>query len=247
LKAVSISGKPVPCKGIVFDKDGTLLDIRAMLRALGNERYRHLSARVGPKDLEYWEKCIGFSVETGYLSPFGPLASATRRDEVAVAACALWLAGVPWYKAIGIAKEAYDEADRTLDVTKDARLLPGVTEALRALHGSGLRLFIVTSDGHERTEKMLSHLGILDLFHLVVAADDVKEPKPSPEAVLLCAKSMDASPRDLIVVGDTPQDALMGKRAGSLSVGVLTGVGTREDLIEHCDAVIEGVKDISPS
>ena len=83
---------------------------------------------------------MGFDSKTGEVSPLGPLAGATRRDEVAVTACALWLEGIPWYQAISIAKEAYDQADATLDVTKDAYLLPGAHSCVTSLAESGLTL-----------------------------------------------------------------------------------------------------------
>jgi len=234
------------CKGIVFDKDGTLIDIYSMLSALGRERHKQLASRVNESALSFLGKCTGFDSKTQKVEPYGPLASAARRDEVAVAACALWLAGIPWFKAIAIAKESYDEADRNLDVTRDAYLLPGVKQTLASLHAKGFYLFVATSDGHDRTEKMLSHLGIAEYFKLIVAADDVKNPKPAPEAVEVCAKSANVSPKDLIVVGDTPQDAIMGRKAGAKTIGVLTGVAPRADLEKYCDLVISGVKNIEP-
>ncbi|QUL97766.1 MAG: HAD family hydrolase [Candidatus Fermentithermobacillus carboniphilus] len=237
----------LPCKGVAFDKDGTLIDIFSMLSRLGQERYRHISSAVGKDALQFYRKCTGFDPATGKVDPYGPLASASRRDEVAVAACALWLAGIPWYKAIALAREAYDRADQTLDPTEGVRLLPGVKDALISLSQSGLRLSVVTSDGHIRTQKMLSFLGIADLVDLIVAADDVENPKPSPDAVMLVAKNMNISPSQIVVVGDTPQDAIMGKEAGAKTVGVLSGVAPRQDLERFFDIVIEGVKDIRPA
>ena len=237
----------IPCRGLVFDKDGTLIDIWPMLAALARERMRHLSSRVKGEAVEAVNAAVGFDPLTGAISPFGPLASAPKRDEIAVAAGALWRRGIPWHQAYAIAKDSYDEADRTLDITKDLQLLPGVPETLSALRDSGLVIFLVTSDSHERTERMLDHLGILRLFSKIVGADDVARSKPDPEAVLLCAKSQNLSPSELLVVGDAPQDALMARRSGARSLGVLTGVATYQDLEGLCDAILPGVKDIRPA
>lgn len=234
----------IPCKGIVFDKDGTLIDIWPMLAALMRERLRCLSAHVREEALESVARGVGFDRRTGTMAPFGPLASAARRDEVAVAAGALYLAGIPWHQAHSIARESYDEADRTLDVTTGVRLLPGVPATLSALREAGLPLFVVTSDGHDRTERMFSHLGIAGFFKAVVCAEDVAHTKPDPEAVLLCAKDLGVSPAELAVVGDGPQDALMARRAGARSVGVLTGVSSYEDLEGLCDVVLGSLSQI---
>jgi len=190
---------------------------------------------------------VGFDPRSGAIAPFGPLASAPKRDEIAIAAGALWQKGIPWHQAYAIAKDSYDEADRTLDITQDLRLLPGVAETLSALKDSGLLLFVATSDSHDRAERMLAHLGVLEFFVRVVGADDVSRTKPDPEPVLLCAASRELLPSDLVVVGDGPQDALMGRRAGAKAVGVLTGVASYQDLEGYCDAILPSIGDIRPA
>lgn len=237
----------VPCKGVIFDKDGTLIDIWPMLTALGRERMRQLSFRVREEALDSVARCTGFDRRTGTTAPFGPLASAARRDEVAVAACGLCLAGIPWHQAYSISREAYDEADRALDVTRDTIIVPGALEALMSLHKAGLALYVATSDGHDRTQRMLTHVGISGLFRRIVGADDVSNVKPDAEAVLLCAQDLGVSTKELVVVGDGPQDALMARRAGARPVGVLTGVGSYQDLDGLCDVVLPSIADIRPA
>ncbi len=239
--------KVFPCKGVIFDKDGTLIDIFPMLSALGRERIRHLSARVRQSALASVGRCTGFDPEQCIVSPLGPLAGAARRDEVAVTACALWLEGIPWHQALSIAKDAYDQADATLDVTKDAHLLPGASHCVASLAETGLALLIVTSDGRERTEKMLDSLGILKYFHSIVAADDVTEPKPSPESAAVCAGRLGVSTKELVVIGDAPQDAIMARKAGCKSIGVMTGVSSFDMLEGYCDLVLPSVADIRPA
>ncbi len=244
---ICAAGRVFPCKGVVFDKDGTLIDIFPMLSALQRERERHLSTRIRESAFSTLRKCVGFEPGTNLVSPFGPLASATRRDEIAVTACGLWLEGIPWHRAIAIANHSFDDADKSLDVTKDAHLLPGAKKCLKSLKESGLTLFVATSDGHERSQKMLESLGILRFFHSIVAADDVSEPKPSPESLQVCAKRLGVCPKDLVVVGDAPQDAIMAREAGARAIGLMTGISTFDVLEGYCDLVLPGLADISPA
>lgn len=237
----------IPCRGVVFDKDGTIIDIWPMLAALARERLAHLSARVRADALDAVNEAVGFDPHTGDIAPFGPLASAARKDEIAVAAGALWKKGISWHQAYSIARDSYDDADRTLDITLGLRLFTGVRETLSALKDSGLFLFVVTSDSHDRTERMLSHLDILQYFTRIVGADEVGRTKPDPEAVLLCAGERGLTAADLVVVGDGPQDALMGKRAGSKTVGVLTGVSSYDHLQSCCDVILPDIRDIRPA
>ncbi len=245
LTGIRARDRVFPCKGVVFDKDGTLTDIFPMLYALGQERHKHLCSRVPRGVLSSLSRCTGFDPATGKVEPFGPIAAASRNHEVVVAATALWLEGVPWYKAIRIANDAYDAADLTLDPRKAVRLLDGAEATLRALHGSGLRLAIATSDQHGRTVAQLDALGVLDLFSAIVAADDVIHDKPYADPVLRCAELVGADPRDLVVVGDSPQDMLMGKSAGARTIGLLSGVSPPELLEQMADVVVNGIADIS--
>lgn len=241
------AGKFIQCKGIIFDKDGTLIDIIPMLLALGKERCKHLSSRVKPEAVSLARQFVGLDIEAGKVEPYGPLASASWRDEIAVTACALWLSGLPWYQAYDLAKESLDMANKTLDVTEGVHLLRGVKESVMTLKDSGLSLFVATSDGKHRTKLMLDHVGLTGYFDLIVSADDVRYIKPSPHAVEICAASIGVSPEELAVVGDTPQDGIMGKNAGSKTIGVLSGLGTHKDLEPYFDVILPGVGDLKPA
>jgi len=245
-KSVRAGYKVFACKGIVFDKDGTLIDVYSMLAALGRERYKRLTERVPESALQWMDKCTGFDHEAGHVEPFGPLASAGRDHEVVISATALWLAGIPWYRAIQISIDAYDEVDRTYDPSTGVSLLPGAKETVKALFDAGFSLCIATSDMHARAASQLKDLGMLDYFEVIVGADDVENIKPAPDPLLKCAELLGVPPQDLVMVGDAPQDAMMGRSSGAMTIGLLSGVGTAELLEGHCDVVVEGVKDISP-
>ena len=47
------------------------------------------------------------------------------------------------------------------------------------------------------------------------------------------------------MVGDSPHDLHMGRAAGAgLVVGVLTGVGTQEELVDIADMVVPSIADL---
>lgn len=235
------------CRGIVFDKDGTLLDIWPMLRALALERHRQLSVRVRPDILDAVNAALGFDPRNGAIAPYGPLSSATRAEEVAITAGAICANGIPWHIANAIARDSFDEADRALDVTTGVVALSGVHETLASLSQAGFLIFVATADSHDRAERMLSHLGLKEYITGIVGADEVSRPKPDPEAVQVCAARAGLTPSDLVVVGDAPQDALMGRRSGAKAIGVLTGVATYDDLQGCCDEVLPSVAEIRPA
>jgi phosphoglycolate phosphatase len=71
----------------------------------------------------------------------------------------------------------------------------------------------------------------------------VLEGKPSVHPLLALCKQAQVLPQDCVVVGDTCADTGMGRNAkAGLVVGVLTGTGTREYLLDHgADIVIPNI------
>ena len=69
--------------------------------------------------------------------------------------------------------------------------------------------------------------------------------KPAPDGILECLKRMKIPPNQAITIGDTPLDIRAGKAAGTLTVGVLSGIGSCSQLqAEEPTAIIGGVSDL---
>jgi pyrophosphatase PpaX len=66
----------------------------------------------------------------------------------------------------------------------------------------------------------------LELFDLIpylstiVTSDDVSQPKPHPESILLALSRLDAKPENTLMVGDSQFDLLAAHGAGVRSAGV---------------------------
>ncbi len=108
------------------------------------------------------------------------------------------------------------------------RVLPHAREVVRLLHEKGLGVGIVTTKSRDTALSVLDSQGFW--YDVLVSASDVSSIKPSPEPLLKAAESLGVRSEDCIMVGDHPYDMLAAKRAGMIPVGVLTGVGRREDL-----------------
>ena len=70
---------------------------------------------------------------------------------------------------------------------------------------------------------------------MVVERGHVDRAKPEPDLFLTCAERIAASPADCYVVGDAVWDLLAARRAGMLSVGLLSG-GYGEDELNRAGA-----------
>ena len=104
----------------------------------------------------------------------------------------------------------------------ERRPLPGARDLLRALHEGGVPFGIATSGRHPEIDASLDVLGVpADV--VVIDRGDVLRAKPEPDLFLACQERMGVRRQDCYVVGDAVWDLLAARRAGMLSVGLLSG------------------------
>jgi len=116
----------------------------------------------------------------------------------------------------------------------DAMVRPydGVVEQIRALAARGKRLGLVTSKLRGGARRGLKIAGVEELFTIIVAADDVTQPKPDPEPVLKAVALAGAKPAETVFVGDSRHDLESGRAAGVKTAAVLWGPFDRSDLAD---------------
>jgi HAD superfamily hydrolase (TIGR01509 family) len=114
------------------------------------------------------------------------------------------------------------------------RPLPGAVELLAELRAQGISHGIATSGRRPEIDASLEALGV-GTDTVVVARGDVRRAKPEPDLFLTCAERLGVTPVDCYVVGDAVWDLLGARRAGMLSVGLLSG-GYGEDELTRAGA-----------
>lgn len=102
------------------------------------------------------------------------------------------------------------------------RPLPGAVELLQDLRRRGIAYGVATSGRHPEIDLSLEALGIgKDI--VVVDRGDVARAKPEPDLFIACLERLGLAPTECYVVGDAVWDHLAARRAGILSVGLLSG------------------------
>jgi HAD superfamily hydrolase (TIGR01549 family) len=120
------------------------------------------------------------------------------------------------------------------ELLPERRPLPGAVDLLRHLGELGVPYGIATSGRRPEIDASLDALGIgPDVT--VVDRGEVMRAKPEPDLFLACQERMGVEIRDVTVVGDAVWDLLAARRAGMLSVGLLTG-GYGEDELAQAGA-----------
>lgn len=116
----------------------------------------------------------------------------------------------------------------------ERRPLPGAVELIRFLRSSNIVFGIATSG--QRPEINAS-LDVLDIGAetVVVERDSVARAKPEPDLFLACQQRLGVEVGDCYVIGDAVWDLLAARRAGMLSIGLLSG-GYGEDELSRAGA-----------
>jgi HAD superfamily hydrolase (TIGR01509 family) len=114
------------------------------------------------------------------------------------------------------------------------RPLPGAIELLAELRAAGVPHGIATSGRRPEIDASIEALQV-PAETVVIARGDVERAKPEPDLFLACAGRLGIQPSDCYVVGDAVWDLLAARRAGMLSVGLLSG-GYGEDELTRAGA-----------
>ncbi|MFC1869171.1 HAD family hydrolase [Thermodesulfobacteriota bacterium] len=207
----------------VFDLDGTLIDSIDVYVKILNTAFRRIGVPEAPRD-----QVLAAIREGGFDWNLVLTEARNRQREEII------------QKTRAMVGDLYEEIFR-----RDVTLISGVDLLLKNLSARGTRLGIVTS-----TQKMfieyklypLQNAGIDTLIEAVITTDDVQQKKPAADPLIECGKRLSVDPKKMVYVGDTAVDIRAGKAAGTMTVGVLSGVDDYETLkAEDPDAILESI------
>jgi len=116
------------------------------------------------------------------------------------------------------------------ELLPERRPLPGAVRLLQELRERGVIHGIATSGRHPEIDLSLEALGVPPET-VVVDRGDVTRAKPEPDLFLACAERLGVQPAECYVIGDAVWDLLAARRAGMLSVGLLSGGYGEAELI----------------
>ncbi len=192
---------------LIFDMDGTLLDtngahVRAWSEGLAAHGFQIPDDRIAPE--------IGKGGDLLLPTLIGERAEAERGDAV---------------------RTTVKEAFQRIAAAERFRIFDGVQPLLDTLRRRGLRLALATSAGEEDLDAIMrsADTDLREAFDAVVTKSDVDASKPEPDVILSAARKLDVSPAQCAMIGDTPFDATAARRAGVVTLGVLSGGIVDED------------------
>jgi len=223
-------------RGILFDKDGTLLDFHATWVPAYRVAAEAVSRGAGRPELrDRLLEAGGFDHASGRCDPGSPLGSGGNTDIAGLWAGECGLTDIA--RVTGQIEEIFAR-----EVVASAVAVGDLSPLLARLRLRGLHLGVATMDSESLAHDTLARIEIDGHLSFVCGYDSGHGKKPGPGMVDAFCDALSVRAEEVLVVGDTLHDMHMGRAAGAgMVVGVLTGAGTREILEPHCDHVLEDV------
>ena len=106
---------------------------------------------------------------------------------------------------------------------RHARLYDGVAEGLRCLQAQGIAMACLTNKPGNFARPLLQGMGIAAHFRHVFGGDAFEKKKPDPLPVLRSCEALGVAPAQVLVIGDSRNDAEAARAAGCPVVLVTYG------------------------
>jgi pyrophosphatase PpaX len=106
----------------------------------------------------------------------------------------------------------------------------GMEGILAKLQENEKKIGIVTLKHTPVAEDVLAALDLMDYIDHVEGDDDVSPLKPDPDHILRVCTELEVDPAKTLVIGDTVMDMEAGRSANCMTIGVLWGAMSFDDL-----------------
>jgi phosphoglycolate phosphatase len=224
-------------RGVVFDKDGVLVDFHATWTPAIVD-FAHSEAAGDRERAGELLKRVGYEATSGTFLSGSVWAAGNARDLAAA-----WLPNAEL--------EAHAALISRLDAHcrryEQVGLLPRdkLHAVFSALKLAKLFTGIATNDSTASARRSAENLGLTPYLDLILGFDAVRRPKPAADPILEFCDHCALQPSEIVMVGDNVHDMEMARAAGAgLAVGVLSGNSQRDHLEPHADRLIDSIVDL---
>lgn len=226
---------------VIFDKDGTLIDFNFMWAKWATDLVERFVAATGIPPSESLYQTLGYDRTHDKVIAGSPLAANTMTDLRNLMEDLAREGGL----SVQDADRAVEQAWFVPDPVELARPLADLPRLFSELRFRNILTAVATSDDRASTMATLRALKLASLVNAIVTADDGLPNKPEADMLLHLCRELNVTPAKAIMVGDSLADMGAARAAKlGLSVGVLSGVSSREHLEGHADVILENVGEL---
>ncbi|MEA1877704.1 MAG: HAD-IA family hydrolase [Bacteroidota bacterium] len=107
-------------------------------------------------------------------------------------------------------------------------MMPGGLELLEQARGK-IKMAIATGSTRNLVDIVVEKLSLNDFMQHIQPSDEIENGKPNPDIFLECARKLEVKPEECIVLEDSSNGCLAGKRAGCYVIAVPTEYTDHQD------------------
>lgn len=223
-------------RGLLFDKDGTLLDFHATWTPV----IRQAAAVASNHDLALSRVLMmmgGFDPDTGETKAGSVLAAGNTRE-----LAELWAPHVSGAEVDPLT-EALERVFQEGAMVSAVPVCP-LEGLFQGFVSGGYSIGLATSDSEAAAEATLKKFGVHRHFHFVCGYDSGHGPKPEPGMIQAFCRARGHAPEEIMMIGDNSHDLEMARAAGAIAVGVLSGTGGKADLAPFADHLLASIAEL---
>lgn len=233
-------------RGILFDKDGTILDFNAMWIPVAEELVNEIiDGLVHSPKANVKEKLFqSIGIIHGKIDSKGVYAHGTAEDIAGEFIKVFNRCDINYGDAADFKKHIIDKYNK---IAKDDRreVIPtaNLKMVFEGLKKQGVYIGVSTADTDESTEYCLKRLGVYHYFDFIGSDDGRFKRKPDPDLLNHFCKVCRLMPYEVAVVGDTMVDMMFARNGNAgYAIGVLSGVGEEEELNKLADVICPSIE-----
>lgn len=230
-------------RGILFDKDGTLLKFQDLWLDAAKSVVRDFIFINKLPDTGAMHTSVlkAMGVEGDSVRADSPLAYMTYEQIGAVVAEKLREQQPEVVMSNELAGRQMSVLFETVLETEQLSCVPtcDLQELFRELRERGIRIGLATADNSPVTVKCLKQLGVETEFDFIGCDDGLLQPKPQPDMFVAFCRQCGLMPEEVAVVGDTVNDMYFAKACGGTAIGTLSGLADREALAGLADYIVD--------
>lgn len=122
---------------------------------------------------------------------------------------------------LGAVKIALELIKAKKNLLNEINMFPETKATLERLNNK-YSMAVATSSNKNYLEKTVDRFNLRPYFQALLSANDIKHSKPSPEIFIKAAKRINKQPHECVVIEDSLNGIIAGKRGGMATIALLT-------------------------